>query len=155
MAGISSARSHAAGPTVEPGPREPAGWDRAPSGAARPWQNAGARLGCRMTMIVRIWRGATLAERADDYVAYLRRTGVADYAATPGNRGVEILTRAREDRTEFTVLSWWDDLDAVRRFAGDDPEVARFYPEDDDYLVERDLTVSHHEVALGRRVADD
>ena len=38
-------------------------------------------------------------------------------------------------------------MEAVKAFAGDQPEVARFYPEDDDFLVDRELTVEHHEVA--------
>ena len=38
-------------------------------------------------MIARIWRGATKADRAQDYLEYLRGTGLADYAATPGNHG--------------------------------------------------------------------
>ena len=47
--------------------------------------------------------------------------------------------------------TYWDSLDAVKRFAGEEPEVARFYPEDDDYLIDRELTVEHHDVARVRR----
>lgn len=46
----------------------------------------------------------------------------------------------------IVMFSLWDSMDAVRRFAGDDPEIAVFYPEDDRYLVDRDLTVRHYEV---------
>lgn len=97
-------------------------------------------------MIARIWRGATKADRADDYLEYLDRTGVSEYRATPGNRGVMVLRLTEEDRTEFTLVSLWDSMDAVRAFAGEDPERAVFYPEDDHFLVERDLDVRHHEV---------
>ena len=102
-------------------------------------------------MIARIWRGATKADRAQDYLEYLRGTGIADYAATPGNHGVEVLLRTEGDRTQFTLITYWESLEAVKRFAGDQPEVARFYPEDDDYLIDRELTVEHHEVAKIRR----
>jgi len=98
-------------------------------------------------MIARIWRGATAADRAQDYLEYLRGTGLADYRATPGNHGVQVLLRTTDDRTDFTLISYWESMDAVRAFAGDEPEVARFYPEDDDFLVDRELTVEHHEVA--------
>ena len=102
-------------------------------------------------MIARIWRGATAADRADEYLEYLKRTGIADYRATPGNHGVEVLRRTRDGRTVFTLISYWESLDAVKAFAGDQPEVAVFYPEDDDFLVDRELEVEHHEVAkLGR-----
>jgi len=86
------------------------------------------------------------ADRADEYLEYLKRTGVADYTATPGNHGVQILTRTHDGRTDFTILSYWESLDAIKAFAGDDPEASRFYPEDDRYLVERDEQCHHWEV---------
>lgn len=98
-------------------------------------------------MIARIWRGWTRAEDADAYVAYIEATGMAEYRATPGNRGAWMLQRLEGERCEFVTLSFWDSLDAVREFAGDDPERAVFYPEDDRFLVERELTVSHFEIA--------
>jgi heme-degrading monooxygenase HmoA len=48
--------------------------------------------------------------------------------------------------TEVITVSWWDDLDSIRGFAGDDIEVAVFYPEDDNYLVDRETRVNHFEV---------
>jgi heme-degrading monooxygenase HmoA len=98
-------------------------------------------------MIARIWRGATAADRADEYLEYLKETGVADYTATPGNQGVQILLRTQGDRTDFTILSYWESLDAIKAFAGDDPEVSRYYPEDDDFLIDRQPNVEHHQVA--------
>jgi heme-degrading monooxygenase HmoA len=71
-------------------------------------------------VIARIWRGATKADRADDYLEYLDRTGVSEYRATPGNRGVMVLRLTEEDRTEFTLVSLWDSMDAVRAFARPD-----------------------------------
>ena len=103
--------------------------------------------------VARIWRGATRAEDRDRYVEYLEGTGIADYLATPGNRGVEVLTRIEGDRALFTIRTLWDSLDAIRAFAGDDVEVARFYPEDDAFLVERELTAEHHDVAAVRHPA--
>ena len=97
-------------------------------------------------MIARIWRGITLVEKADDYLAYLHETGLKDYAKTPGNRGVTILRRNQGEHCEIMLISLWDSMDAVRAFAGEDPERAVFYPEDERYLVERDLTVTHYDV---------
>ena len=97
-------------------------------------------------MIARTWRGWTAREDADAYVAYLLRTGIPEYRATPGNRGAFILRREDGDRTEFVTLSYWDSLDAVRGFAGDDVERAVFYPEDDRFLVARETWVTHFEV---------
>jgi heme-degrading monooxygenase HmoA len=99
-------------------------------------------------VIARIWRGAVRATDADAYAGYMRRTGVAAYVSTPGNRGAWMLRRDSGDKTEFVMLTLWNSLDAVKAFAGQDYERAVFYPEDDRYLIERDLTSTHYEVII-------
>ncbi|WP_193790683.1 hypothetical protein [Sphingomonas hengshuiensis] len=77
---------------------------------------------------------------ADDagYVACINATGTADYAATPGNRGFQMLLRELGDgRSEVTTLSWQEPLDAIRGFAGLDIAFARDYPEDERFLLEQ------------------
>ena len=100
-------------------------------------------------MIARTWRGWTNTIDADGYVEYLLRTGIKEYRETPGNRAAYILRREDGDRTEFVTLTFWESLDAVKRFAGEEPERAVFYPEDDRFLVDRDTTASHFEVVQG------
>ena len=103
-------------------------------------------------MIARTWRGAVRTADAAAYAAYIDETGMKAYAATPGNQGAYMLTREVGELTEFTTLSFWDSNDAIRAFAGEDYETAVFYPEDDRYLVERDRTCTHYEVAsMARR----
>jgi heme-degrading monooxygenase HmoA len=97
-------------------------------------------------MIARTWRGATKASDGDKYVEYLRETGIREYKATPGNKGVIALRRERDGKTEFFLVSLWENWDAVKAFAGPKPDKAVFYPEDDRFLVERDLHVDHYEV---------
>jgi heme-degrading monooxygenase HmoA len=97
-------------------------------------------------VIARIWRGAVRRDDADRYVDYLQGTGIPEYRATPGNRGAWILRSNRGDLTEFVTLSFWDSMEAVEEFAGLDPDRAVFYPEDDRFLVERDLHVTHYEL---------
>jgi heme-degrading monooxygenase HmoA len=102
-------------------------------------------------MIVRIWRGWTAQHNADAYVEYMKRTGMAEYVATPGNLDAYMLRRDLDDgRTEFVMVTQWTSMEAVRRFAGDQPEQAVFYPEDDRFLVDREVTVSHFDVAWRR-----
>jgi heme-degrading monooxygenase HmoA len=98
-------------------------------------------------VIARTWRGAVKREDAEAYAAYIDETGIAAYVATPGNRGAWMLQRDVGELTEFVTFSLWDSLDAVKAFAGDDYETAVFYPEDDRFLVERDVTSTHYEVA--------
>lgn len=99
-------------------------------------------------MIARMWRGWVRTEDRDAYVAYIEDTGMAEYRRTPGNRAAHMLTRDLGDgRTEIVTLSFWESLDAITGFAGDDISRAVFYPEDDRYLVDRETTVTHFEVA--------
>jgi hypothetical protein len=81
-------------------------------------------------------------------VEYLVVTGVRESRAVPGNLGAGVLRRIDGDRAEFLFISLWDSMDAVRSFAGDEPERAVFYPEDVGFLVERDETVRHYEIAV-------
>ena len=102
-------------------------------------------------MIARIWQGAVRREDSDAYAEYIRDTGLAEYAGTPGNRGAWLLRRDADDRTEFLAFTLWDSLDSIRAFAGDDIEKAVYYPEDEQYLIERGPTVLHYEVAAEAR----
>ena len=97
-------------------------------------------------MIARIWRGAVRREDADAYAEYMRGTGLREYQETPGNRGTFMLRRQKGDLCEFVMLTLWDSFEAVKAFAGEDPDRAVFYPEDDRFLVERDLKAQHYEV---------
>jgi heme-degrading monooxygenase HmoA len=99
-------------------------------------------------VIARIWRGRTPAAKAEAYVEYLLATGLKDYRAVPGNRGVRVLRRIEGEVAEFLVVSFWESMDAVRAFAGADVDAAIYYPEDDAYLLEREPTVAHYDMAV-------
>jgi hypothetical protein len=99
-------------------------------------------------MIARIWHGMTRASDADRYMNYLNHTGLPDYRATPGNQGVTVLRRIDADVAHFTLISYWDSLESIWAFAGDNLEVARYYPEDEQFLLELEPTVTHHEVLV-------
>lgn len=98
-------------------------------------------------IILRRWSARIRTADEADYVAYIVRTGADDYETTDGNLGHQILVRALGDGTsEITTLSWWRDMEAVRGFAGDEPERAVYYPEDDRFLLDRPDFVEHHRV---------
>jgi hypothetical protein len=91
-------------------------------------------------VIARVWRGATRAADAEAYAAYVGR-------CLEGERAV-VLQRVDGDRAEIETIIFFDSLEDVRAFAGDDVERARFYPDDDRYLVGRDSTVRHFDVPV-------
>lgn len=99
-------------------------------------------------MIARIWRGATLESNAEQYMDYMKATGVKGCRATEGNRGVMVLRRTRQGQAEFMFVSLWESLDAIRRFAGDDVERAVYYPEDKQYLLVLEPKVEHWQVDI-------
>jgi heme-degrading monooxygenase HmoA len=98
-------------------------------------------------VIARLWHGAVPAAKGDEYMRYLERTGLPDYRATPGNCGAYVLRRAEDGVEHFLLVSLWESRDAIRAFAGDDIERARYYPEDSEFLLELEPTVTHYEVA--------
>ncbi len=97
-------------------------------------------------MIARTWHGAVLLEKADEYYDYLLRTGVTDCRSTSGNLGVQVLRRTEGDQAHFLFISFWRSLNDIRAFAGDQIEVARYYPEDHEYLLELEPLVTHYDV---------
>ncbi|MFZ0739246.1 MAG: hypothetical protein WCA98_05990 [Candidatus Acidiferrales bacterium] len=98
-------------------------------------------------MIARFWHGRTRARQADEFLAYLHKTGGKECRAILGNRGVMIFHRLDGEEADFLFCSLWDSLDAIRRFAGEKIEAAVYYPGDKDFLLELEPTVTHYEVS--------
>lgn len=99
--------------------------------------------------IVRRWASTIRTDDRQAYTDYVNRTGVSDYQATDGNLGFQMLLRNLGDgTTEVVTISWWASIEAIRAFAGKDHERARYYPEDDRYLLAKPDTVEHAEVVI-------
>lgn len=99
-------------------------------------------------MIARIWHGITPKSKADEYAEYLNKTGVRDYQATEGNRAVHVLRRIEGEQAHFLIVTFWDSMEALKKFAGEVVEKARYYPEDEDFLLEFEEKVTHYEVMV-------
>ena len=97
-------------------------------------------------MIARIWRGLTREADKDSYFEYLQKTGLKDYSAIKGNRGVWVLRRVQGGEAEFVLISLWESCDAVKAFAGTQFETAVYYPEDKRFLLELEPQVAHYEI---------
>lgn len=97
-------------------------------------------------MVARIWRGAVRRDDRDAYAEYMLSTGIPGYKKTSGNVAALMLRRDADDVCEFVMFTLWDSMESITRFAGDEPDKAVFYPEDDRFLIQRDLTVSHYVV---------
>lgn len=97
-------------------------------------------------MIVRLWRGAATPDGAEAYVRHVTGRVFPSLQNVPGYRGARLLRREAEPRVEFLVLTFWDSMEAVRRFAGDDPTVAVVEPAARAVLADFDEFVSHYDL---------
>lgn len=97
-------------------------------------------------MIVRLWHGRVPTAKAPAYRDFLDDRAIPDYRSVPGNLSVHILECHDGEITHFITLTFWQDLAAIRGFAGDDINVAQYYPEDQAFLLEFEPTVTHYEV---------
>lgn len=102
-----------------------------------------------MAPIARIWRGTVETTRADEYVEYLRETGIADIRDTPGNITVYLLRRTEGDLTHFQSVSLWESEEAIAAFSGSTDRTARLEPRDEEFLVASEPEAEHNEIALG------
>ncbi|HEY0627163.1 MAG TPA: hypothetical protein VGD10_10580 [Allosphingosinicella sp.] len=98
-------------------------------------------------MIARRWHGRVPADKAEEYIRLTKEVGLADYRRTEGNLGAWCLHRREGDIVHIETFTFWTDMDAVRRFAGDEVEVAKYYDFDRDFLIEKEPTVLHFDVA--------
>ncbi len=97
-------------------------------------------------MIARIWHGRTKAEDYEAYTEFLKARAVPDYKSTEGFVRLVFLRTIRENEGRFTLITFWESLEAIKNFAGEDYEKAKYYPEDKDFLLEFEEKVIHYEV---------
>jgi heme-degrading monooxygenase HmoA len=96
-----------------------------------------------------MWHGRVNHDDAREYREFLKQRAIPDYQSVDGNIDVKILERQEEDATHFITMTTWESFDAIKAFAGEDLERAKYYPEDEGYLLEFEPTVVHYEV-VGR-----
>jgi heme-degrading monooxygenase HmoA len=99
-------------------------------------------------VITRLWRGWAPADRAQEYERHYRSAVLAVLRGVAGFEGARLLRRTTGDETEFVSLTFFDDLDAIRAFAGSDYETAVVADEAREVLVRFDEHVGHYETAF-------
>jgi heme-degrading monooxygenase HmoA len=98
-----------------------------------------------MKKITRMWHGKTKAEHADEYLKYVEDTGMKEYRTIKGNLSSKLLRRLEGDICHFLTVTEWDSYESIKKFAGDDHQKAKYYPEDKKYLLEFEEHVVHYE----------
>ena len=97
-------------------------------------------------MVARMWHGRVPTDKAERYRDFLNARAIPDYRSVPGNISVQVLERPDGPVTHFVTLTFWVSMTAIRGFAGDDVEMAKYYPEDRDFLLEYEPKVVHYDV---------
>jgi len=101
-------------------------------------------------MIARIWRGWTTPQNADAYQRIVTTQVLPDIAARelPGYHGAYLLRRELADEVEFSTIMLFDSIDNVRRFVGEDYEVAHVPSEARAVLSRFDERSAHYDTLL-------
>ena len=97
-------------------------------------------------MIARIWHGKTPASKGEAYKEFTLKTAIPDYQSIPGCLSLNFLYRIENNEAHFTLITYWDSIESIKKFAGADYEKAKYYPEDKNFLLEFEEEVVHHEV---------
>lgn len=104
-------------------------------------------------MISRIWHGYTSPSNADAYEALLKSeifTGIQNRKIT-GYKGIQLFRRNLDAEVEFITVMWFDSINAVRIFAGEDYNVAVVPPKARALLSQFDERSQHYEVRAEMR----
>jgi hypothetical protein len=100
--------------------------------------------------IARIWRGRTIAAKADEYAAYLYAQGIRPLEDKA--LGVQLLREDRADETEFVTISYWESVEAMSRFAGKDPRRIHHLARDPEFLIELPESVQVLDITASKGV---
>jgi heme-degrading monooxygenase HmoA len=101
-------------------------------------------------MIVRTWHGRTLLSDGDKYEAFMKKRAAPDYGSVAGLEQLFFTRRDEADISHFLLITLWDSIDSVKKFAGENPEIAKYYLEDDEYLLEKEKYSQNYQVFHSR-----
>ena len=100
-------------------------------------------------MIARHWHGRVPPKLAADYLKLMEEVCLPDYRSVPGNVSAFCMHRTEGKIVHVEMLTLWEDEAAIRRFAGEDMTLAKYYDFDPDFLLELETSVRHFEVIEG------
>ncbi len=99
-----------------------------------------------LPIIARIWHGKTRLEHYETYSDFLKKVAVPDYEKTAGYLKHSFLRSIQNNEGHFTLITYWENMGVIRNFAGAALDKAKYYPEDDHFLLEFEEKVRHYEV---------
>ena len=95
---------------------------------------------------MRLWHGEVAIEKADDYQKFMVEKAAPDYGSVEGLIKLYFQRKDEEKKAHFLLVTLCDSVDSVKKFAGENPDIAKYYPEDENFLLEKEKHVSMYEV---------
>ncbi len=99
-------------------------------------------------MIARMWRGFAFSKKAEEYVKHLQMSVLPELRQIDGFKEIYLMRRDISEEVEFIVITFWESMDAIHKFAGEDAEIAVVAPAARPFFREYDSMVKHFEVVV-------
>jgi len=99
-------------------------------------------------MVARIWHGYTSVENAEEYEKFLKTEFMpaVEKKNIPGYRKFQLLRKEEPGEIEFITIMWFDSLENIKAFAGEDYEKAVVHPTAQALLERYDTRARHFEL---------
>lgn len=99
-------------------------------------------------MIARFWTANVAKANAHVYADHLKSQVLATLRKVDGYIGAKLLERETGDSIEIVVITFWQSLDSVRKFAGPDLEKAVVSDDVVSLFLQYDQRVRHYKVVV-------
>ncbi len=96
--------------------------------------------------IMRLWHGEVAIEKADEYERFMIEKAAPDYSSVDGLLNLYFQRKNEETKAHFLLVTIWDSLESIKQFAGAEPELAKYYLEDDHFLLTKEKYTSMYDV---------
>jgi len=95
---------------------------------------------------MRLWHGEVALEKADEYQKFMIEKAAPDYSSVPGLLNLSFQRKDDADKANFLLMTIWDNIESVKKFSGDDVELAKYYPEDDAFLLSKEKYTTMYDI---------
>jgi len=95
---------------------------------------------------MRLWHGEVSIEKADEYEQFMLDRAAPDYSSVEGLLNLSFQRRNEETKAHFLLVTVWDSIESIKKFAGEQPEIAKYYSEDDNFLLSKETNTSLYDV---------
>jgi heme-degrading monooxygenase HmoA len=96
--------------------------------------------------IMRLWHGEVPIEKANDYEKFMIEKAAPDYSSVSGLINLYFQRKDEETTSHFLLITIWDSIESIKKFAGEEPEIAKYYLEDDNFLLGKEKYTSMYNI---------